>query len=114
MDYSDNSYYYKLFFETKYEYGNDKYLHDIYIYLVLEYDYYEGRKYKTQMPSFTRDKLNGIAFFYDLHPENYINKRQLTRAILDVFETKFKEEPEYKKKFEEYHGFRKKEDIENL
>ena len=114
MDYSDNITYSFLCFETEYEYDNDKYLNDIYIHLVLEYDYYEGRNYVKHMPSFTRNKLNGIAFFYDLHPENYKNKRELTRAILDVFETKFKEEPEYKKKYEEYHGFRKKEDIENL
>ena len=113
MDYSDNLRYCSMCAETKYEYDNDKYLNDIYIYLLLEYDYYEVKDYVKNMPSFTRDRLNGIAFFYDLQPENYKNKRQLTRAILDVFETKFNEEPEYKKKYEEYHGFRKKEDIEN-
>ena len=110
MDYSDNITYSKMHFDTEYEYDNDKYLHDIYIHLFLEYDYYEGRNYVKNMPNFTRDSLNGIAFFYDLHPENYKTKRQLTKAILDVFETKFKEEPEYKKKYEEYHGFRKKEE----
>ena len=114
MDYSDNNSYIRLRFETEYEYNNDKYLNDIYIHLVLEYDYYEGRNYVKHMPGFTRDRLNGIAFFYNLIPENYKTKRLLTRAILDVFETKFKEEPEYKKKYEEYHGFRKKDDIENL
>ena len=93
MDYSDNRYYSRLRFGTKYEYDNDKYLNDIYIQLVLEYDYYEVRHYVKNMPSFTRDDLNGIAFFYNLHPENYKNKRELTRAILDVFEIKFKEEP---------------------
>lgn len=46
------------------------------------------------------DKLNGIGFVYDLHPENYKTKRQLTRVILDVFETKFNSDPEYKKKYE--------------
>ena len=110
MDYSDNITYIKMRFDTEYEYDNDKYLNDIYIHLFLEYDYYEGRNYVKNMPNFTRDRLNGIAFFYDLYPENYKTKRQLTKAILDVFENKFKEEPEYKKKYEEYHGFRKKED----
>lgn len=105
MDYSDNITYSFLCFETEYEYDNDKYLNDIYIHLFLEYDYYEGRNYVKNMPSFTRNKLNGIAFFYDLHPENYKNKILLIRAILDVFETKFNSYPEYKKKYEELYGW---------
>ena len=102
MDYSNNRYYYRLYFETKYEYDNDKYFNDIYYYLDLEYQYYKVKKYVKYMPGFSRDDLNGIAFFYNLHPENYITKRQLTKAILDVFETKFKEDPEYKKKHFKY------------
>ena len=85
---------------------NDIYLSDVYLWLRIDYS--------CKNITYSRKMLNNIAIKYNLIPETYKNKELLIRAILDVFETKFKEEPEYKKKYEEYHGFRKKEDIENL
>ena len=74
---------------------NDIYLSDVYLWLIMDYN--------CKNITYSRSMLNNIAIKYNLIPENYKNKILLIRAILDVFETKFKEDPEYKQKYEELH-----------
>jgi hypothetical protein len=76
---------------------NDIYLSDVYLWLRMEYN--------CKNITYSRSMLNNIAIKYNLIPENYKNKILLIRAILDVFETKFNSYPEYKKKYEELHGW---------
>jgi len=76
---------------------NDIYLSDVYLWLIMDYS--------CKNITYSRSMLNNIAIKYNLIPENYKNKRELIRAILDVFETKFNSDPEYKKKYEALHGW---------
>jgi hypothetical protein len=82
------------------ENSNDIYLSHIYLWLRMYYG-------SSDITYFTRPMLNNIALRYNLIPENYKNKRVLIRAILDVFENKFNSDPDYKKKYEELHGWEK-------
>jgi len=75
---------------------NDIYLSDIYLWLRMDYN--------CKNITYSRSMLNNIAIKYNLIHENYKNKRLLIRAILDVFETKFNSNTDYKKKYDELHG----------
>jgi hypothetical protein len=79
------------------ENSNDIYLSDIYLWLRMDYS--------CTNITYSRPMLNNIALRYNLNPEKYKNKRVLIRAILDVFENKFNSDPDYKKKYEELHGW---------
>ena len=67
-------------------------------------DYLWLSSYRTGYVDIKRRVLNWKAISYGLDPDQYKNKNLLIGAILDIYERDFRNDPEYKLRYETFFG----------